>query len=296
MTTIDFRRSSARAGSSVRAWRHVASLPVLGALCLTILGRAPEAGAQGHEELAGYLALVYTPVGALTPLPPGDEVQPRRSGSRLRLRGRWGRLSPAEGLSNNTIGAGVDIPVGRWTLGGTLGYLSVSCSEDWEGFSDCDSDVMLGASARRVLVQRPLRGGAPSPRTGRRQAARATTGETLVLGFEGTTGFSPRQGEHAMAMAATFPAGIAFQKPTLRITPFLAPGLGYGRLGKTKFDEDETSKSYSSTLMMFGGGVGFDFIGSGFGATIGFQRIMRSGGGGTTIGLAMNWSGSSSRR
>jgi hypothetical protein len=265
------------------------------AFCALVHSLSLPAAAQSYDELAGYSALIYTPVGALAPLPPSHRAETGRSGSRMLIQGRWGRLSPDAGLSNNTLGVGVDLPRGRWTLGGTLGYLSVSCTDDWEDFSDCDSDIMLGGSARTTLTTRPLGDGAPAGAS-RGRAASASTGRSIVVGFEGSAGFSPRQGEHAVALAASLPSGIVLDQGNIRVLPFLSPGLGYGRLGHAKFDEDDVSTSFASTLFLIGGGVGFEFPSSGFGAIVGFQKILRSGGGGTALGLTMNWSGSSARR
>jgi len=266
------------------------------ALCAAAIGIGAPAAAQSNAEVAGYLALSYTPVGALAPLPPSLGTGTTSTGSRYVLQGRWGRLSPATGLSNNTIGAGVEFPAGRWRVGGTLAYLSVSCTEDWEDFSDCDSDIMLGGSARTTLLTRPLDGRAPAVKRNGRRAAGAPSEKTFVLGFDGSLGFSPRQGEQATALAVGIPAGIAFESGNVRILPFLSPAFGYGRLGSTSFEEDEPSTTYSSTMMMIGGGVDFQFRQSGLGATIGFQKIMKTGGGGTALGLTMSWNGSSRSR
>jgi len=263
------------------------------AVRIAAAGFATSATAQGNDEQAGYIALISTPVGALTPLPPAYGAESRRPATKMLFQGRWGRLSPDEGLSNNTLGVGVEVPKGRWTLGGTLGYLSVSCTEDWEEFSDCESDIMLGGSMRRTLVRRPL---APHARSSTAGETAARADRTFVIGIEGATGFSPRQGANALALAASFPSGFVMEQDNLRVIPFLTPGIGYGRLGDTKFSEDDPSTSYGSALLLLGGGVGFEFPRSGFGATVGFQKVMRSGGGGTALGLTMNWSGSSARR
>lgn len=266
------------------------------ALCAAAIGIGAPAAAQSNAEVAGYLALSYTPVGALAPLPPSLGTGATSTGSRYVLQGRWGRLSPATGLSNNTIGAGIEFPAGRWRLGGTLAYLSVSCTEDWEDFSDCDSDIMLGGSARTTLLARPLASHTPSGTRRGRGAASVRNEKTLVIGFEGSTGFSPRQGEQAIALAVGIPAGIAFESGNVRILPFLTPAFGYGRLGSTSFAEDAPSTSYSSTMLMVGGGVDFQFRESGLGATVGFQKIMKTGGSGTALGLTMSWNGSSRSR
>ena len=256
------------------------------------LGSGAPAAAQSDAEVSGYLALSYTPIGALTPLPPILGAAVPASGSRYALQGRYGRLSPSSGLSNSTIGAGVEFPAGRWSLGGTLGYLSVSCTEEWEDFSDCDSDIMLGGSARTTLLSRPMEGRAPHAEG----TAQRSVPKTLVIGFDVSGGYSPRQGEHAIALAVGVPAGISIESENMRVLPFLTPGIGYGRLSSTSFDEDAPSTSYASTLLMVGGGVGIQFKSSGIGATLGFQKILKTGGSGTALGLAMSWTGAGRAR
>lgn len=51
--------------------------------------------------------------------------------------------------------------MGRWTAGGTMGYPSVRCTEDWEEFVVCDVDTVtgIGASVRFLNVMRSGGGG-----------------------------------------------------------------------------------------------------------------------------------------
>lgn len=276
------------AGSGRHARSLARRLPIAAA-CGLALGFGTTAAAQSDAEVAGYLALSYTPIGALAPSPPFLGGTSSASGSRYVLQGRYGRLSPSDGLSNTTIGAGIEFPVGRWSLGGTLAYLSVSCTEEWEDFSDCDSDIMLGGSARTTLLSRPLEGRSPAAHSGR--PAGAPGAKTFVIGFETGGGFSPRQGEQAIALSVGVPTGISIENGNMRLLPFLTPGFGYGRLGSTSFAEDAPSRSYASTMLMVGGGLGIQFTESGIGATLGFQKILKTGGSGTALGLTMSWNG-----
>jgi len=72
----------------------------------------------------------------------------------------------------------------------------------------------------------------PAPPVKGRKAPPPPKNESkFVVGFEGSAGYSPKQGESAIAVAAGLPSGIVLQSGNMRITPFLTPGIGYGRLG-----------------------------------------------------------------
>ncbi len=250
----------------------------------------PAAG-QTNAQHAAYRAMIYTPVAGLPPLPPSLESLGRRGTSRVTLSGRVGHLSREGGLSIKTLGLGVEIPAERWRLGATFAYLAASCGEDWEGDSDCSGDIMLGASARRTLTSKPLGDGVA---TEKRRRASSSSDATLVVGFEGTGGFSPRQGEQAMAVSLGLPTAIVFQNGSTRITPFLTPGIGYGRMGHTAYEPDDVVRTYSSYTFLIGGGIGLQFGRSGLGTTLGFQKVF-NGEGAMQLGVGMTWQGLTTR-
>jgi hypothetical protein len=236
------------------------------------------------DEQAAYVALIYTPVGGLTPLAPHDQVTATRGRSALTWQGRLGRFTRSGGLSATLLAVGAELPRGRWRLGGTLAFASVSCGPDWAGDTDCSGDIMVGGSARTTLLKKPLDGTDGSGR-------RASSGNSLLVGFDGSVGFSPRSGEQAFSLAGAVPVAIAFEGRDTRIVPFLSPGLGYGRLGNVEYWDDEAPTSHGTFLLMMGGGVGFEFKRSGIGATLGFQKALKSDDGATSIGLGMTWQG-----
>jgi hypothetical protein len=238
------------------------------------------------NEQSAYVALYYTPVAGLPPLAPSTDTSNRRLGSGLVMQGRVGEMSRRYGLSLKTMGVGIELPVGHWSLGGTLAYLSASCGPEWAGDNDCAGDIMIGGSARRTLLTRPL-GDAPAVK-GKRAAQ---SNEQFLVGFEGSAGFSPRQGEQALAISAGLPLALAFRNGDLRIVPFITPGLGYGRLGHALFETDDFATSHGSLAPMVGGGIGLEFGRSGLGATLGFQKVFKSDGGTTQLGLGMTWQG-----
>ena len=248
---------------------------------------ATAAGAQTADEQSAYRAMIYTPVGGLPPLSPvlslGDQ-----GASDISLVGRLGHMSRRGGLSMTSYGIGVEVPRGRMRLGATLAYLSASCGREWAGDPDCEGDIMLGGSARTLLSSRPLGPSAPAQK-GKRSAQPANETK-LLIGFDGSVGYSPRQGQSAMALAAGIPTAIAFQSGTVRFTPFLTPGIGYGRIGRVAY-EDETPTSHGAVAFMIGGGFGLEFGTSGIGANVGFQRVLKGQGGATQLGLGVTWEG-----
>ena len=249
-----------------------------------VLAIALPAAGQTANQHAAYRALIYTPVAGLPPLPPSIGSLGSRGATRTMFTGRVSHLSRVDGLSLNTAGVSVELPVNRWRLGGTFAYVSASCGTVWEGDTDCSGDIMLGGSARTTLTTKPL-GASAGKRTAR------STDATLVVGFDGSAGFSPRQGEQAMAIAVGLPVAINMPSGNTRIVPFLTPGVGYGRMGKTEYDEDELPTSHSSMMFLIGGGLGLQFGRSGLGTTLGFQKVLNGEGGAVQLGIGMTWQG-----
>jgi hypothetical protein len=269
------------------------------ALAVPVVGLgliATMAGAQSIDQQSAYRAMIYTPVAGLPPLPPVTDTLGRKGSSGVTLQGRLGHMSRRGGLSLTTYGAGVEIPRGRMRLGATLAYMSASCGFEWEGASDCSGDIMLGGSVRGLLVSTPV-GEKPVPPVKGRKAPPPPKDESkFVVGFEGSAGYSPKQGESAIALAAGLPSGIAFQSGGMRITPFITPGLGYGRLGSVAEFEDEPATAHGAIVPMIGGGVGVDFNRTGVGVNLGFQRVLKGAGGATQLGIGVTWQGMTTGR
>jgi hypothetical protein len=262
-----------------------------GAAALSLLGAifCSPLGAQSMDEQAAYVALIYTPVGGLTPLAPRDQITAPRGRSGLTWQGRVGRFTREGGLSATLLAVGAELPRGRWRLGGTVAFASVSCGPDWAGDTDCAGDIMFGGSARTTLVDKPL------DQSGSGSRKNASNGNTLLVGFDASLGFSPRSGEQALSLAGAVPVGISIEGRDTRIVPFLSPGLGYGRLGNVEYWDDDAPTSHGTFVLMMGGGVGFEFKRSGIGATLGFQKVLKSDRGATALGLGMTWQGPGSR-
>jgi len=260
---------------------------VVVACALAVGSRA--AAAQSPGQQAAYVALIYTPVAGLPPLPPVTDTTGRGGVSLL---GRLGHTSRDGGaLTLTSYGVGVEVPHGRMKFGATLAYLSASCGFDWQGSDQCAGDIMLGGNVRTLITDRPLNASEP-----RRKGAPPGNDGRLVVGFEGSLGYSPRQGETAMGGAVSLPTGIALQSGTLRIMPFITPGIGYGRLGNVQMEEDQAPTSYGAITFMVGGGLAMQFGSSGIGANVGFQRVLKGYGGATQLGIGMTWQGLTAAR
>jgi len=258
-------------------------------LVIVALGAAAgAAAAQSADEQSAYVALLYTPVGGLPPLPPVSDSLARKSG--VSLLGRLGHTSRGEGaLTLTSYALSVEVPRGRMRLGATLGYLSASCGVEWQGGDDdCAGDIMIGGSMRSMITNRSLSGN-DAPVHGKKSSS--DSDGRLIVGFDANVGYSPRQGENAIAAAASLPTGLALQSGSVRIMPFLTPGLAYGRLNNVAYEGDDAPTSYGAITFMIGGGVGLQFGTSGVGANLGFQRVMKSQGGATQLGIGMTWSG-----
>jgi hypothetical protein len=259
-------------------------IPVL----MFVAGTA-RAQTASNDQQSAYVALYYTPVAGLPPLAPSFDTSSHNSGSRVVLQGRYGQMNRGGELWLKTMGVGVEIPMGHWNLAGTMAYLAANCTPDWRDVHDCTGDIMLGATARRTFLNRPL-GDSPAPVKGKRPA-RPPNDESFLVGFEGAVGFSPRQSEQALALSAGVPVALAFRNGDVRILPFITPGLGYGRLGHVIFEDEDAYTSHGSILPMLGGGLGLEFGKSGVGVNLGFQKVFKSYGGTTQLGLGMTWQG-----
>jgi hypothetical protein len=269
------------------------------ALTVSVFGLATVArlaGAQSIDQQSAYRAMIYTPVAGLAPLPPVIDSFARKGSSGITLMGRLGHMSRRGGLSLTTYGAGVEIPRGRMRLGATLAYLSASCGFEWEGDPDCSGDVMLGGTVRGMLLSKPV-GEKPAPPVKGRKAPPPPKNESkFVVGFDGSAGYSPKQGESALAFSAGLPSGIVLHNGSMRITPFITPGLGYGRLGSVAEFEDEPATAHGTIVPMIGGGVGVDFSTTGVGVNVGFQRVLKGAGGATQLGIGVTWQGMTASR
>ena len=262
-----------------RPLRLLTGLAALAAL----LAAAPAAGAQVIEEpieggfasgeAAAYLALTLTPVGALAP---AHDFLLRPAGpgpSGMRLHGRVGTLDRGSGVSQRTVAATLDIDVGGASFAFTGGYVDIGCDEDelsggLDVGLDCQGGLTLDARLGRALSARSFD---------------AAGSRRLVLGIEGTFGFSSVDLVSLSIFAQDFdvtatsqsaslalPLALVARSGTTTIAPFVAPRIAWGR---TELDlgvgEDA---SESGVRPMLGAGVAVR-VGARVGIDLGLQRV-----------------------
>lgn len=247
---------------------------------------------------AAYLALTSTPVGALPPT-----VRPYMVGAArgLTLRGRFGNLDEAGDVSRRNFALGVDLPVGRTTIGLTAGYVDVVCDipdfGDGSGFVisfDCKSGMMFGGSVGAALLSTPLGvSGTNSLTVGLEGSAGFGNGDVLEVSVSGGAGSgSVTASATTYSFAAVVPVAIVARGGTITVVPHLQPGFGYGRAKVTvkgsgdggAVDERDTE---SGVRMLLGGGISIIFNGT-FGVDLGVNKTFAEDGK-TVVGFGVSW-------
>ena len=260
--------------------KYVTLLATLG-----LLVTAPAASAQvfcipvdesGEEppldDMAACLAATTTPFGALPSNLPASWTRTTPAGMGFNL--RFGTMNEEGDAGRRSFGIGIDLPVGRATLGLTGGLVDFTC--DAEGFDvDCESAFMLGARFAAPLVTSSVGEGG---------------GEAFIVGLDASVGFSKGDllslqdplggggsieiGGRGITVGVGLPVGLVARSGNVTITPFLEPAFFWGN---TKFDVSgdfgEDDESESGTGFALGGGVSFGFA-NGFALDIGFKKVM----------------------
>lgn len=167
-------------------------LLVLATLATSTASRAQ----QDDGDLAAYIALVFTPVGAFAPAPP--PLSPTR---RTAFVARYGRIDFGD-ASVNHFAVGVDLVAGPGRIGLTAGR--TTCE-------DCDGNWLAGIDYTHSLVKdKPIS-----------VAIRPAIGYSKPSDASGS----------AVSLAFTVPIGAdlsAASGPIL--TPYIVPGFGIGRV------------------------------------------------------------------
>ncbi len=222
-------------------------------IALLLATLAPAAHAQDAGDVAAYIALLFTPAGALPP-----QVTPAMSGltqTRTRARVQYGRVGD---LDANNLGFGLDFGRGRGSAGLTLGV----------GFRDCDGCdevIMAGAHLEGVLGSKPISTSTPDVR--------------LNVGLRGDVGFARADDATALTAVVGAPVSVSAPAGELRFVPFLLPGFGFGRLSNGDSD--------SGIRFLLGGGVGLVGAG-GLMLDIAFQKVFIDHGD-TQVGIGVAW-------
>jgi hypothetical protein len=199
---------------------------------------AGQVQAQSSDESAGYFALHATPIGALAP------VAPNLGRQATAFRGHYGRHD-LFGNNTNTFAVGADFPAGlQSSFGFTLG---------WRNIQDGDDHFMVGSQLAGNLM-----GGMPPGRI-------PPEGARLAIGYKAELGYGRANDTDLLGAALSVPFSVPVASGQTRITPFISPGLGWGRMSA---DGD----AMSSVRFMVGGGLGLEMAG-GTGLHIGARHI-----------------------
>jgi hypothetical protein len=204
---------------------------------------------QSVSDLSAHTALLNTPVGALAPMSsaaaPGAAMTHTLS---LRL----GQYS-VTGLDATSFGA---------TLNHAGGMLSHSITAAVRTCEGCDKTLMLGLNARHPVIT-------------------ATTGtRSMGLGVNASAGYGKADELSAVSLSVGAPISIAIdQASKARLSAFVTPAIGWGRLSITGTNE-------SGTRPMIGAGAGWTAP-AGWGIHVGYQKVMIEDGGGTA-GIAFS--------
>lgn len=218
---------------------------------------AATAAAQDGPDVAAYLALIWSPAGALPPIVQGADVGAPLSGSL-----RYGRLSYGDGGDTfNNFGATIELPV---SAGARTSVTIARAAADCAG-----CDPALGAAVDVELAMRswPHRAGEVS------------------VGVEPGLGFALGSGDLDYSLfTATVGLPVALRTASaVSVMPYLVPGFGYGMVSGT-------DDSRGGLRAMLGGGVRVQWARGGLGALAGFQKVFIAGGA-TLLGVGVTWGG-----
>lgn len=232
---------------------------------LTSLGVAASAQAQGPSvgDLAGYVALSATPVGAMTPVV--SSAMLGRIAKGYSVTGQYGHLSD-NGAGFNSFGASVSMPLSGFSLGGSLGFMSPSAQGS-------KSNLMLGANAETNLGAWALSEG--------------KNANLFTMSLRGDLGWAnPDDGTGtnnsitALSFSAGAPFALVLKNGDMTWAPFVTPGLGWGRLSANGTSE-------SGTRFMMGAGLGVTHR-NGWGVSVGMQKVFIDQGK-TVFGLNLSY-------
>ena len=214
-----------------------ASALVLAAPAMSAQGNNQEEG-PSSGDIAAYFAINFTTVGALPPLATNTLAGAGGIGWHL----QYGRMNWGEDVNTNAIAGGVDLGLGSGRLSLTAGYHMTDFGADIEG----DSHLMIGTRYSQQLA-----GAALNPTT------------RWAMGLEADLGFGFPEDVKAMVVGAGLPVKLTFGR-NVKVSPFVTPGFGYGRLSAE-------GESESGTRFMVGAGLGLG-LANGVGVNFGMRK------------------------
>ena len=199
--------------------------------------------AQSSGDATAYAVLIATPQGALPPILSFPMLYRTQSAPLIGV--RYGNIS-FNGVSSNTFAGDVSFAAGaRTTIGVTAGYQTYTCD-------GCDGHFMASGRAEGRLTSTTLGTGADA--------------SLLTVGLNGEMGFAKPKGSTGLSITAGLPIALVAGGPTVKVAPFLTPGLGWGRA-------TNGNTSDSGTRFMLGGGIALHNTRNSLGANFGFQKV-----------------------
>jgi hypothetical protein len=237
------------------------ALPLVLPLLFSFAARP--ASAQSLQDLAGFSALIVSPVGALPPVASDNgSALPDRATLAVDY-GRW-RFDIDDAIHDN-VGITASHRLGSFpaTVSATGAMLSLSC--------DCAGWVAGGVSISSTLWSSALRGVREERRT-LHVGVRLSAGGAEYLGAGHASGASAA-GELDVGGSTSFIAGS-------RLALSLVPGFGSGHLNSA----DVTA---TGTRPLFGVAASWRFR-HGVAIDLGTERVVLKGGP-TQLGIGMSW-------
>jgi opacity protein-like surface antigen len=229
------------------------------------------AGEPDLDDVAACAAATTTPFGALPTNLPANWLG--RTSTGIGFHFGFGSMDEEGDAGRRNFGIGIDLPVGRASLGFTGGLVDFTC--DVPGVDlECENAFMLGARFATPLISTAVSSGG--------------TGQSFIVGLNTSVGFSNGDilsltdagetveiGSRGITVGVGVPLGLVARSGTITITPFIEPAFFWGQ---TKFDftstfEGSEEDTESGTGFALGGGVSFGFA-SGLALDIGFKKVM----------------------
>lgn len=226
--------------------RCLTALLVVGLISLNNRDAAAQPSAG---DVAAFLALGSTPVGALTPI-----VVSNAKGA---IAGRYSHYS-VTGTSSDVLGGSYYFNAGSTAKAGlTAGYRTC------EG---CDATMMLGGQVHSKLWNN----------------AAAKSNTALSINLQGDLGWAHATDLTMFSAAVGVPFAISVEQASKNsFSAFVTPGFGWGRSALSGFDAE------SGTRPMIGAGAAWNAA-AGYGIHAGFQKIMLEDQG-SSIGVGFSW-------
>ena len=221
-----------------------------------------DAAAQSAKDMAAASALYLTPVGSLAPI----MVSPGTKGEKSvdNISGRFSHFSPKTGNGDNSIGASYYHQAGmNAAVSATVGMLMPGCPTG----TSCNSVLMLGGDVHSTLWN-----------------SKASKGSTTAtsINLQGSLGYGRESSVSAVSAAVGVPFAVSMEQASkARVSAFVTPGFGWGRLSPKGFTAE------SGTRPLVGAGAAW-MAPAGWGLHASFQKIMIKDGG-NSFGLGFSW-------